>query len=251
MYTPDQRAQLRSGLLDCAARDPRLSGAAITGSGAAGREDEWSDIDLAFGVAAGADVPSVLSEWTARMYDHHGALHHHDVRAGAWIYRVFLLPGALQVDLAFAPEAEFRGLGPNFKLISGTSKQPGSFPKPSPDDLVGLGWLYALHARGSLARGKLWQAEFMISGLRNQALALACLRYDLSAVHGRGLDSLPSGLAREFEAALVRQLEPAELAHALAATVRLFIAEVRLCDPALASRIEPSLGELWKPSAPQ
>src|SRR5690242_9286013 len=93
MFTQDERAQLRAELLDAAARDPRLSGAAITGSAAAGNEDEWSDIDLAFGVAAGADLQDLLLQWTARMYDQHGALHHHDVRAGAWVYRVFLLPG--------------------------------------------------------------------------------------------------------------------------------------------------------------
>ena len=35
------------------------------------------------------------------MYDEHFALHHVDVVSGAWVYRVFLLPSTLQVDLAF------------------------------------------------------------------------------------------------------------------------------------------------------
>jgi hypothetical protein len=38
------------------------------------REDEWSDIDLAFGVANGSELPNVLSDWTADMYEHLGDL---------------------------------------------------------------------------------------------------------------------------------------------------------------------------------
>jgi hypothetical protein len=50
---------------------------------------------------------------------------------------------------------------------------------PSPPDaeaIIGMAWLYALHARSCIARRKLWQAEYMISGIRDNALALACLR---------------------------------------------------------------------------
>src|SRR5580700_5239730 len=101
MFTPEERARLRSGLLDYAAGDRRISGAAITGSLAAGREDQWSDIDLAFGVGDAAELPNVLADWTSYMYHRHLALHHLDVRFGEWIYRVFLLPSTLQVDLAF------------------------------------------------------------------------------------------------------------------------------------------------------
>ena len=39
----------------------------------------------------------------------------------------------------------------------------------------------------------------MISGLRDNALALACLRHGLSAVHGRGMDDLPKEVAARFE----------------------------------------------------
>jgi hypothetical protein len=48
-------------------------------------------------VVDAAELPSVLSDWTARMYDQHFALHHLDVKSGAWIYRVFLLPSTLLV----------------------------------------------------------------------------------------------------------------------------------------------------------
>src|SRR6188472_2964970 len=107
MYTPDERAQLRSEILEYAASDRRIGGVAVTGSSAAGREDRWSDIDLAFGVAGAGTMAEVLADWTRRMYERHGAADHTDVHAGPWVYRVFLLSNTLQVDLAFVPQAEF------------------------------------------------------------------------------------------------------------------------------------------------
>jgi len=242
MFTPEQRAQLRSELLERAAGDPRISGAAITGSVAAGREDRWSDIDLAFGVADGGALPEVLSDWTAHLYERHLAVHHFDMNFGPWTYRVFLLPGALQVDLAFVPAGEFRPLAPTFQLVSGKANESREAPSPRPVDLIGMGWLYAIHARGCIARRKLWQGEYMISGVRDQALALACIRHGLPAVHGRGMDELPIDVAAQFEGALVRQLDAGELSRAFQAAVSGLIAEIRGADAELAGRLE---GPLW------
>ena len=99
VYTPEERDRLGSGLLERAASDRRISGAAITGSAAGGREDRWPDIDLAFGVGDAGERPDVLSDRTAHMYREHHALDHFDVRSGAWVYRVFFLTRTLQVDL--------------------------------------------------------------------------------------------------------------------------------------------------------
>src|SRR5262249_33468849 len=43
MFTPEERAQLRDALIAAARTDPRLTGAALTGSAAAWAEDRWSD----------------------------------------------------------------------------------------------------------------------------------------------------------------------------------------------------------------
>jgi hypothetical protein len=241
MFTVEQRVNVRSDLLDYAARDQRISGAAITGSAAAGSEDKWSDIDLAFGVADAADQPSVLSDWTTYMYERHLALHHVDVTAGAWIYRVFLLPDTLQVDLAFVQATEFRPLAPTFQLIFGTANEARHFPQQSPSDTIGLGWLYALHARSCIARMRLWQAEYMVSGVRDQALALACLRHGLPAAHGRGMDLLPREVTVRFEGALVRQINAAELSRAFRVAVEGFGTEIRSADEKLGERLEAAL----------
>ena len=244
LFSPEQRAALRSALLRYGAADSRISGAAITGSAAAEREDRWSDIDLAFAVTDSADLPNVLADWTAHMYEQHQALHHCDVRAGAWIYRVFLLHDTLQVDLAFVPAAEFRALTPAFRLASGSANEPRHATPPAPEDIIGLGWLYALHARSSIARRHLWQAEYMISGVRDHALTLASIRHGLPAAHGRGIDRLPSEVTAPFEGSLVRRLETDELARAFQVAIAGLLREIECVDQSLAGRLDATLRSL-------
>ena len=244
MFTAEERTWVRSDLLDRASRDLRISGAAITGSGAAEREDRWSDIDLAFGVVEAADVQEVLADWTACLYDRHQALHHLDVKTGDWIFRVFLLPGTLQVDLAFVPETEFRPLVPTFRLVFGRAKEEASFPTPSVGATIGFGWLYALHARSCIARQKWWQAEYMISGIRDSALALACIRSGLPSVHGRGLDLLPREALNQYEDSLVRRIQADELWRAFDAAVRALLNEIASADAVLAGRLRGTMSQL-------
>jgi hypothetical protein len=213
------RATLRALLLDDARRDPRIVAAAITGSAAAGCEDEWSDIDLAFAVDGPVSGP--IEEWTSRMRSVHGALHHQEIRFGVWVYRSFLLPGPLQVDLAFVPAAEFRPLAPSFQLVFGVTQPPVGLPDPPADAFVGMAWLHAMHARSSIARGHLLQAEYMIGGLRQHTLALACLRFGLSTTHGRGYRQLPPEYVPAAAETLVRTLDAAELTRALRAALDL------------------------------
>ena len=168
-------------------------------------------------------------------------MHHVDVRTGAWIYRVFLLASTLQVDLAFAPAAEFRALAPTFRLMLGKANEPRHIPSPPTAELAGLGWLYALHARSSIARRKLWQAEYMISGVRDHALALASVRHGLAAAHGRGFDQLPEEVTAPWKASLVRQLEAGELTRAFQAAVSGLLREIQCADARLADRLEKTL----------
>jgi len=243
MFTPEERSCLRSSLLELAHNDERITGAAITGSAAASREDPWSDIDLAFGVDTAANLSSVLSDWTAHMYAQHRALHHLDVTSGAWTYRVFLLPSTLQVDLAFVVDTEFRALAPTFRLMFGKANEPRHV-SPVPEAIIGLAWLYALHARTCIARRKLWQAEYMISGVRDNALALACIRHGLSSVHGRGIDLLPGEVTAPFQDSLVRQLDTNELSRAFRAVIHGLAQEIPNVDQDLATRLREVLTAL-------
>jgi hypothetical protein len=244
MFTPEDRERIRAELLEAAGADARLTGGAVTGSAVANREDEWSDIDLAFGVGEEARMHDVLSNWTARMYDRYGALHHLDVAAGAWIYRVFLLASTLQVDLAFAPAREFGARAATFRLAFGRAVELPHVGTPASASLIGYAWLYALHARSSLARGRLWQAEFMISAMRDQVLALACVRHGVPAREARGMDLLPPEVTRPLEQALVRRVATDDLARAFQAATAGLLVEIRSVDADFAGRLERPLLEL-------
>jgi hypothetical protein len=244
VFTPEGRERLREELVAVAKADERISGVAITGSAARGAVDRWSDIDLAFGIADPARLREVLGDWTDRMHRERGAVHHFDVTRGSWVYRVFLLKSTLQVDLAFAPAADFGALSPTFKLLSGTSVDLPQGQPPAAEEIIGLGWLYALHSRSCIERGRVWQAEYMISAVRDQALALAALRHGLPAVQGRGFDGLPDSVKSAFAGALVRSLELDELRRAFSAAANCLLNEVRHSDPALAIALEGPLTEL-------
>src|SRR5699024_8621088 len=104
---PTGRARLREELIAAARADDDVVGAALVGSVAAGREDDWSDIDLVLQVARDVDPATVAARWTERLYER-GAVDHLDVIAGGVLYRVFLLASSLQVVLFFCPEVAFR-----------------------------------------------------------------------------------------------------------------------------------------------
>lgn len=243
MFTTDQRRRLLDELVAAAERDERITAAALTGSAALDREDEWSDIDLALRLAPDADAGAVVEDWTARMAGH-GTVDTVDLRAGGTLFRVFLLASSLQVDLSFWPDPDFGATGPGFALLFGTSNDRDHVRPPSPTGLVGTGWRHALHARSSIARGRAWQAEYMISGMRDQVLALACLRHDVPAVQARGVDDLPAPVTAAFAPTLVRSLDPAELSRAFAATVEALLAECRSVDAELSRRIAGPLREM-------
>ena len=244
MFTPEDRTRLRDALVAAARDDPRITACALTGSAAAGAEDRWSDIDLALCVAAEADPGAVVADWTERVYREGGAVHHLDVYLGDTPFRVFLLANTLQVDLAFWPQAEFGAIGPTFRLLFGTANERPVRPPPTAAGLIGMGWLYALHARSSIARGRAWQAEYMVSGMRDQVLALACLQHGVPAVEGRGIDRLPPEYTAAAAAGLVRSLDAVELRRAFGVVTEALIAEIELTDAGLAERLTAPLREL-------
>jgi len=78
MFTVDDRRRLRGQLVRDGRADARVTAAALVGSAAVGREDAWSDIDLALCISADADPGEVIEEWTDRMYREHSARRRRD-----------------------------------------------------------------------------------------------------------------------------------------------------------------------------
>lgn len=239
MFSPEERDRVREQLLALAEADDDVVAAAITGSYAVGGSDEWSDIDLAFGIRG--ELPQALERWTKILYEGFAALHHWDLPWGSTVYRVFLLPDWLEVDIAFTPAAEFGPRGPNWRTVFGETVEVEPTPPPSKDDLAGLGWHYVLHARMAIERGKPWHAEWLIAGLREYVLALACLRLGYPTRYAKGADQLPPELTAPVEGTLVRSLDEAELRRALAAASAALTAELERSDAVLAERLGPVL----------
>jgi hypothetical protein len=244
LFSAEERDQLRDQIIARARADKRITGAALTGSSALGNQDEWSDIDLFFGIGDQDELAGALADMTDWMYREQGALHHFDVVAGPATYRVFLMASTLQVDLAFTPASSFGAVTPTFKVLFGEPVEREHYAPPAARSLLDYGWLYALHARSSIERGKVWQAEYMIGMVRDQVLAAACVRHGLPWREARGMDRLPGEEKHRLEAALVRSLEPDELRRALEAVIECLAAELELADPALAKRIEAALREV-------
>jgi len=246
MFTVEQRDRVRDRTLAMARADRRIVAGAAIGSAAHGPGDRWSDLDLGFGVGEGASPGEVLADWTPRLEREHGAVHLFDLLTGAASYRVFLFPGALQVDLSFAPAAAFGARGPKFKLLFGSAVEHPRAEPPSASHLFGLGVHHAVRARFCVERSRFWQAQHWIGELREIGLTLACRRRGLPMAQGRGYDDLPAEVATPFQETLVRSLDRAELLRALRAAIDGLLREA---DEAreLASKVEGQLRDLISP----
>jgi len=229
MFTVQQRDDLRERVLALAERDERVVAGAAVGSLAVGGGDRFSDLDLTFGVADGVALGDVLDDWSRTLADEVEAVHLVDLERGPTIYRVFLLPDALQFDLSVTPAARFAPAGPRFRLLFGEIAE-GQTRTPTPPEaaeLFGWGVIYALHSRSCIERGRPWQAEHYIGAVRDHGLSLACLRRELPAVQARGYDDLPTDVLARFDGTHIGVLEPEALRSALATATRALVDEAR------------------------
>jgi len=228
VFTVEQRDALREHVLQLAEEDERVvAGAAVGSLAVDGGGDRFSDLDLTFGIADHIPITEVLDDWTGTLIGDRDAVHLADLERGPTIYRVFVLPNALQFDLSMTPASQFRPAGPRFRLLFGETAAGDSRVSKPPvaHDLFGWGVIYALHARACIERGRVWQAEHYVGAVRDHALSLACLREGLPAVQARGYDDLSAETLARFEDAHVTALEPGPLRAALIASVLALIRE--------------------------
>jgi hypothetical protein len=232
VYTIEQRDALREHVLQLAKEDERVVAGAAVGSLAVDGGDQFSDLDLTFGIADAVPTAEVLDEWTRALAGERDAVQLADLERGPTTYRVLLLPDALQFDLSMTPAAQFRPAGPRVRLLFGetaagdsevsTPRVAGNLFIPTPSvahDLFGWGVIYTLHARACIERGRFWQAEHYIGAVRDHALSLACRREGLPAVQARGYDDLSAETLARFEPTHISAIEPGPLRAALAGSV--------------------------------
>jgi hypothetical protein len=171
MFTAKQRDHVRNYVLEMAQAEPRVTGGALIGSRAAGAEDNWSDIDITFGIVAGNAIETIIDDWTQVLEREFGVLDHFDLHSGSSIYRVFLLPDGLEIDVSVTPAGDFGARGPHFHILFGSAQQLKATPPPETRHIIGLSWHHVFHARSCIERNKPWQAQYWISEVRNHTLA--------------------------------------------------------------------------------
>jgi hypothetical protein len=139
------------------------------------------------------------------------------------MYRVFLLPGNVQVDLSFTPGSDFGALGPKFSLLWGSAVQRTRDQPHDAQHYFGYAAHHLVRARICIERGRAWQAEYWISAASDYALSLACLRLGLETSNGRGLDKLPKAILEPAEGCLFESLGRIEVLRALGRTIELLL----------------------------
>jgi hypothetical protein len=246
VFTVEQRDALRERLLALAQTDPRIVAGAVVGSLATSNGDRFSDLDLTFAVADDVPVFDVLDDWTHTLCADLAALQLVDVHREPTIYRVFLLPNALQFDLSLTPASRFAAAGPSFRLLFGETAEGEARmpPPPAAGDLFGWGVVYAMHAHACIERGRVWQAEHYVGAVRDHALSLACLRCHLPATQARGYDDLAIDTLASLDGAHVGSLEPDRLRTSLSTAVTALLREGRETGVPSVDAVEQRLAEL-------
>lgn len=239
MFSLEERDRVRDHVVHLARSDRRIVAGAVVGSLAGDGGDRWSDLDLTFGVADEVSGVEVLDEWTRELIQRFGAIHLIDLTVEAIVYRVFLLPECLQLDVSMAPASRFRARSSRFKLLFGSETAGEAPPAHAAEDLLGWALLFARHTRVQIERGRLWEAEYCLTNFRHYALSVACQRRDLPSSFGKGFEALPSEVLASFGQALLRSLEIDELKRALDAGVSALLRElVDDLDPNREARIK-------------
>ncbi len=245
-FTATERTLVFERVLEIAKADTRVTGGAVVGSIASNKEDELSDIDITFGVKNEIKPEEVLNEWTKLLHAEFNIVHFFDIRHATAIYRVFLFPNCLELDLSVVPENDFGAIAPDFQLLFGKSNERKDFPKPDIVNLTGLGWHHVLHANSALRRNKPWQAEYWISALRDHAISMKCIRLGLPSFYAKGADSISNQEMKGMESTLTKSLDLSDLTVNLILITRLLISEIQYHDEKLANELEHIFNKLLK-----
>ena len=227
MYSKEYRNKVQSSIITFAKADVRIIDCAIVGSESIEKNDEWSDIDLTFGVSAEAEIPKILLGWNELMAKNFKANVLFDLAFRESIYRVYLLPNALQVDLSFTPTEHFGAITEKFKLIFGKEKARNSKPIPKLKTIFGYAVLYALKTRCSIEREKFWQAHYLLEKFKENIMTMKCLSENLNPFDGRDYDNLSELFLAQIESSLIDSPNRNNLDKSLMVLTKVLISETK------------------------
>lgn len=120
-------------------------------------------------------------------------------------------------------------------VVFGEATAPTAGMLRAVEPLIGMGWLYAVHVRSSIARGRHLQALHMLNGMREQLTSLLCLRADLEPDQARGVDDLPWEVKDRLVATVAHGIEPGELVRVLTGLTQLLADQIEDSGPSAAA----------------
>ncbi|GAA0725756.1 hypothetical protein GCM10009430_31900 [Aquimarina litoralis] len=230
MYSKKDRIKVEKQIIDFAKLDSNIIDCAIVGSKSVGNDDKWSDIDLAFGYEIDADINQILRYWSKIMFESFGANKLFDMSYKESLYRVFLLPNALQVDLSFTPSDHFGAITDNFKLIFGNQRKREFKSLPEINSIAGYTILFALKTRTSIEREKYWQAQYYLTKCRENTMILKCLKENLNSFDGRSFDELTPSFLNQIQNTMINEPNKRNLENALKSMIHILIKELSTVD---------------------
>lgn len=167
MFTERYRDKIRAAIIACVENDDDIVSAAVIGSYARKEVDEYSDIDLTFGLHESVDVDQVLHRYRQHMQEAHEGAFLFELKQGHTVYLVFLLPGCLQVDLSFAPQSAFGPKQYPFELLFGYDTGEKQITPPEPvREKFGLMIHHILRAKICKERNKIEEANDWLTKAR-------------------------------------------------------------------------------------
>ena len=250
-YSAADRASLQRTLIDGFARDERVEGVLVVGSGAHGFADEYSDVDLAVVLRAGEPGAFAL-EWATRLESQLPVVHRFgDDRREAGYVVGLLLENFLEVDIGFLRTDQMAERGMPWAIAfdrSGDVERRQRAFEPEGEDPVeayrrhadGI-WHWIMRCRVAIARGRPLLALTELDEVRIRTLRVAAVRQGIAT--RKSFDELPRDIHARVAESLPRALDPNELSRALTASAHAFFTEASALEAQLgldiASRVEP------------
>jgi predicted nucleotidyltransferase len=189
--SPEQQALLQRFVAACRS-DPRIIAAFLGGSFAAGRADQYSDLDL-YLVTTNEAYAKFFAERQAFMRRLGEPVLLEDFNSFGFDMLIFTFADGVEGELALAPENNFEHIhgGPYTVLVDKQGLLAGKvFPLLTPNeeqqvktlrDLVYWFWEDLSHFITGIQRGQLWLAYSYIEQTRRKCVNLAHLRHDFTA----------------------------------------------------------------------
>jgi len=260
LFSPEDRDKILNRILTILQADNRIAGVLVVGSGAAGFEDIYSDIDLCVVMELEKDVLSAFQEWGARIREMFPVFNYVESIRGANVYLwILLLDNFLEIDICFLCSSDLSARRERWKIAFDRSGKLEGIMRSSwenrPEPDIQSAYIYRVNsicyyitwAVVAVKRGLPWRALHELEQIRNQTVELRGLREGLETKHFRQVDKMSEEFLADIQQTLVLSTNAADIMDAVKVATKCFFREARSLDKMLglnaASKLELKMRE--------